>query len=291
MGEEYLLKERSNQLSPAMFQSHLKLHRFAEQRQAPVAHLFETTRGSLYAMIDLRAFELQSFLASAVPPTTAADARSAGDALATFLRAVAEFRDWPFGRWDVPVDRPRRLADRWEWLFPYVRHLSKEAEGRTPLVADLVAALHDVGDQVDRSSVPAQMIHGDAHPVNMMVTPSGRTYLVDLDEARYGHRLWDIAHAIAGIGAIEMGSTRSGERDEVRGAWQTDLVKSFLAGVQAELALSPSEFAALPATLAAATVIAAIEDLDYDIQAADADESAVVTQRLIVLITAIPSLL
>jgi Ser/Thr protein kinase RdoA (MazF antagonist) len=283
-GHVYLIKERSPELTPELFEAHLKLHRHVESFGGPVAHLIPSSGGATHVTIDNRQFELQAFCAGSSGHLAVGEVRSAGRALARFLGIASTFGAWPVGDWSVPRDRSSRLPDRWEWIVPYLRHLAVDPVSGS-LVSELVSAIISAQHAPDSwHSLPAQMIHGDVHPVNF-VASGDSTILVDLDEARFGYRLWDIAHAAAAIGCIQT----SGRENDVRESWDVTRLGSFVAGLSDFMSLSQSENVLMRGVLASATAVVVIEDLDYDVTAPTANQAREVLARLIGLMRTLPA--
>jgi aminoglycoside phosphotransferase (APT) family kinase protein len=159
---------------------------FADERGAEVAEALQVVRNNRFGgpevavpapiayLPDLRALFVEAVegqvlrvLLQADPPVAA----RAGVWLAAFHRS--------------PVTSPRSCGPDAQ-----VREVERWA-GESPELGRMAAALTEALSSLPD---PAQPVHHDYHPAQVVVPPSGPTFVLDLDEAGLGDPAYDVAH-------------------------------------------------------------------------------------------------
>jgi Ser/Thr protein kinase RdoA (MazF antagonist) len=120
------------------------------------------------------------------------------------------------------------------------------------LTADYTSIRSELIDALD--ALPAQTIHGDLTPDNVLWHRGHLAGVIDLDHLPAGPRLWDISKYVNRVLSSNGAEASTAARDH-----QFELARSFIRGYITENPLSERELAAIPAGAIAAGLI----DIDY----------------------------
>jgi Ser/Thr protein kinase RdoA (MazF antagonist) len=124
-------------------------------------------------------------------------------------------------------------------------------------IRDTIASL---ATRHEWESLPRQWLHGDPSPENCINDASRGLCLIDLDDAHWGYRLWDVARAAAEVGAIlpRLRARTSRFRDHCDQVLASELIIGFTEVVT----LSDPERRACTASVALAAVALGVELMD-----------------------------
>jgi hypothetical protein len=113
--------------------------------------------------------------------------------------------DWqPIAKSQRRIENTRELPPHHaEWSESWARR--ETGENLTTVLDWLETWAHDLAGQLHRAewSLPAGLIHGDAHTGNLLLTTDSHALLCDLDSVCHGPREWDLvptAHGAARFG-------------------------------------------------------------------------------------------
>jgi Ser/Thr protein kinase RdoA (MazF antagonist) len=160
------------------------------------------------------------------------------------------------GDWAFPSGRARWLPDQPEDLRSVGRFI-----GELDLPAATVAAIDEVlaRADVDTGSLPSGFIHGDVSPLNA-IWNAGIATLIDLDEMRWGYRLFDAVQGVATVAGFDPGPAAR----IVRTRWELGRAHAFLTGWSHEVRPTTAEVRAFDVFLKLTLVRVVVGELNLD---------------------------
>ncbi|SHG39340.1 Phosphotransferase enzyme family protein [Streptoalloteichus hindustanus] len=251
--ELVVVKRKRDYLSESEFLAHCAVHRRLADAGGPVPGLPASAPDNPVRGPDGALYEIWEWVEG-----RPVDVASPAD-LAALGAALAEFHLLADGALDgVDLD-PKEPHDRFEkarFHFPLL------AEGLGDAGAEqhraLVAAWTAAHERARRETpLPANVLHGDPCPENVLVTGPGRAVLLDLDDVHPGPAVSDLAWSLTRVGAVVP------EGDGFRDRWHAEAVAAVLDGYRSRRPLSAAERAALPHWIVASLCCAASDQL-YD---------------------------
>lgn len=202
-GQQYFLKEKPAYVADHEFGIHVRLHEFIQSRSGPVVRLLSTVSGEPFFVWRGRLFELQEYTVGRhLSPTSESDLRTLGWTTAGFHVLSASFKH------DRAMEQQLTFTytDTWQGIYAYTRHLDRAYQTLCCANASSVDWIRQWiasnGRMIDYASLSKTWLHGDVSCFNSLIVEDTRVRLVDLDNAHFGHRLMEIAAAIATVGAI-----------------------------------------------------------------------------------------
>lgn len=203
-------------------------------------------------------YELFEFIDGAPFDRSLGGALESGQLLARWHRTLES--------WDPPEAAPDPLFHRssavdaaWSRLESRWRAPSSDGAAVDSACADLkvrmahATSLADSHVAIPGSSAAAHVLHGDFHPGNVLYHAGFPSAVLDLDSARIGHRLLDIANAAMQFSLEPLGD---GPEESWPAALAMSRLESFLRGyaITPSLRLGESESCALPALMVEASI-------------------------------------
>jgi Ser/Thr protein kinase RdoA (MazF antagonist) len=205
------------------------------------------------------------------------------------------FVDHNFAGWQSPNARSRWFPDRCDILINYAdQYLGKRIERASPNTYSLYLQIRaEIESRVNNkawNSLNCQFLHGDPSPENCLWKSDTQTPLwIDLDDARWGFRIWDLARC-----AVELAAIKPRKPHEVailRSDWDLETLSLLLDGFESVLPLDNCEKVMLPECLVLASVAVIIALLDLDeTELQTPDEITCICRSLLHLINTIPAI-
>lgn len=208
-------------------------------RRGAVYELFEFMEGDVYDRSPKGALEAGRLL-SQWHVALEAWAATAGRPSWLYHRSAAVD-----SAWHVLASSDGRLTERGEALASTLRQLRDRM--------DAAALLADSHVSIPGSPGAAHVLHGDFHPGNVLYRNGSPLAVLDLDSARPGHRLLDVANAAMQFALEPLG-------DGPEASWtvmlQLPRLEAFLRGYAAATALrlGAGDAAAMPALMVEASI-------------------------------------
>ncbi|MBM3474782.1 MAG: hypothetical protein FJX75_16075 [Armatimonadetes bacterium] len=186
-------------------------------------------------------------------PTSEAQVREAGRALARFHRAAEDF-DPPLGKRWPRYHAPALTIEALRWALD-------EPAGRAPGAAreelqrllSVAEGLADSFTDADYAACPHTTVHGDWHPANVKYRGDRVCGIFDLDWATHQPRLLDVADGVAFFAGTR---SRPVDASDIRSLTQPFRLepartRAFLEGYRSVLPVRPDELRLLPQFLLA----------------------------------------
>lgn len=259
-GFHFLLKEKPHYLSPEDWPIHLAVHSGAQEKGGPVSPLIRTPSGATGVRADGRYFEVQGWVDGRT--STAGEAEEFGRALGLFHLSVAGM---PPGDPRLPRSRGRWTPDDPAGLAAYLdRHcrprIADDSPARAPF-AELRRTVHDLCEMTPATGLVESYLHGDTAPANAIRTGDSSLALIDFDDARWGNRVFDLAHATAMAAGFATGPD---DENVVRSEWDAPVAHAVVRGYGSVVDLTPGERGDLGRQLSVATLASGFSCLDVD---------------------------
>ncbi|WP_406285824.1 phosphotransferase enzyme family protein [Streptomyces sp. NBC_00209] len=283
-GFHFLLKEKPHYLSPDDWPLHLAVHSWAREAGGPVSPLLRTPSGATGVRADGRYFEVQGWVDGKA--STADEAEEFGRALGFFHLSVAGM---PPGDRDLPRSRSRWTPDDPAGLAAYIdRHCRPRIADGSPAHVpfdELRRTVNDLCGMTPGTGLVESYLHGDTAPANAIRTGDGSLALIDFDDARWGNRVFDLAHATAMTAGFA-----TGPDDGVRTEWNASAAHAVIQGYGSVVDLTPGERGDLGRQMSVATIASGfscleIDDPEFDLRPDLAEQ----LHRLSSLVADIPS--
>lgn len=257
-GVRYGLKRRPPWITVSDFDAVCRLQRQAATAGARIPAVIATREGTLVWRRDGNDLSLYAWVDGVPLGWNLDHARGLGVAVGAFAQATADLHAPQAGDWAFPKGRERWLPDTPAQLRATSRFLDGVDSARSA-VAEIQAIVLKAERATETNDLPTGFIHGDISPLNA-VWADGEATLIDLDEMRWGYRLFDAAQGAAIIAGMDAGDDRA----NVRSHWDTARLNAFLEGWVREVRPSPVERAAFPFLLQLVLVRVTIGELDLD---------------------------
>jgi Ser/Thr protein kinase RdoA (MazF antagonist) len=259
-GSRYLLKRRNLAGAGAdrvnfchAVHAELVRLRFPVPRLVPVSDSGATwlERGTIV-------YELFEFIDGAPFDRSLGEALEAGQLLARWHRTLESW-DRPEAAPDPLFHRSPAVESAWARLDSRGRAPAAGGSAMDGTRAELMGRMADAASLADSHvAIPgapaaAHVLHGDFHPGNVLYHAGFPSAVLDLDSARIGHRLLDVANAAMQFSLEPLG-------DGPEESWPTAIsmprLESFLRGyaIAPSLRLVESESRALPALMVEASI-------------------------------------
>jgi Ser/Thr protein kinase RdoA (MazF antagonist) len=261
-GRDVFVKEKAPYLTDDEWPMHLSVQDVSMRAGGPVPRLLTTVDGALGVAVDGHLLEVQEWVDGRLLCATEPDARQLGRAIALFHLSTAAMRP---GSFEVPACRDHWFPDDVPTLLNAItRHCRPRLRGSTPELKTLDALTHAV-TRLGRDDPPAGLInahlHGDTALRNAVLATDGSAVLIDLDDARWGKRLFDLTHAVAVAATVvhdQLGSPA------IRNRWDEPVATAVVAGYNEVSPLTDDETRLLGSSLTIATVAVGVSELELD---------------------------
>ncbi|ARU60383.1 hypothetical protein CBW65_04360 [Tumebacillus avium] len=262
------LKERPYYQSHAEAPFHRALHHHVFTQGGPVTKL-HLTQDESYSFNNAagRDFEVQDWHnGTHLSPNDWTDLYDLGKVIAQFGEAAKRF-DVNRGNWSFPESRNVYHAERLNMIkrfsVPFLRkgYAGLGLDGEK-WIEKIVDRLERADSTVEWEKLPQQFLHGDAHVNNCVRLPDGRVLIVDLDDARWGYRLTDLAWACSISSGIMWDTEHSQPR--IANELNVEKIKKIVRGYEEIAPLQDAELAALPYLLSMNLVLAFINCTGLD---------------------------
>lgn len=203
-------------------------------------------------------YELFEFIDGEPFDRSLASAREAGQLLARWHRTLEGWAP-PAAEPDALYHRSRSVTAAWKRLQTDGVALGEPVDALGPTIAELHARMDAAAQLADSHvAIPGQasgshILHGDFHPGNVLYHAGFPSAVLDLDSARLGHRLLDVANAAMQFALESLGD---GPEESWPHAMHPSRLEAFLRGyaVTPSLRLRPADAAAMPALMVEASI-------------------------------------
>jgi Ser/Thr protein kinase RdoA (MazF antagonist) len=281
-GRDVFVKEKAPYLDGDDWHLHLQVHGASARAGGPVPRLLTTVDGEPGVTVEGRLFEVQEWVAGRPLGATVPDARLLGRAIALFHRST---RAMPPGTTAQPACRRHWSPDDVPTLLHAIaRYCRPRLPESTPEMRTLDALARAVRDRPGPARADTYL-HGDTALANAVRADDGTVVLIDLDDARWGDRLFDLAHAVAVAGTVVPAP------HGLRTRWDEDVAAAVVTGYAEVSPLTAGDLRRLTPCLTVATVAAGISELELDDpEFALRDDLAGQLENLMTLVRDVPSL-
>lgn len=257
-GRQFVLKNRPRWTEALDFNVALDLQEQAVRCGARIPAIVRTADGRLSWRWEGLDLALHTWVEGAAMQWSAPHAHALGVAVGSFSTSVARMKNAQVGNWMFPTGRERWLPDTPDQLRSvgrFISDLSLPGDSR----AAIDGILENAARVAARPGLRAGFIHGDVSPHNAVWT-ADRAVLIDVDEIRWGFRLFDTVQGVATLAGLDPGPAGP----TVRTTWASDRAQAFLAGWASEAHPTTAEVAVFSAYLKAALVRVVVGELDLD---------------------------
>lgn len=289
--DTYFLKQKVFYLTATEFKQSLLFQEYLYTLGGPVVKPTVTKHGELTWHYEDKIFSLQSHVFGNPLSLmgTPGDLFELGKVVGRLTLLSAFFP----GKKDlsVPIARNRWFPDTAVSITAYMDFLSPP-DVTEYVDYDVIAEIkqifmHALAD-VPWENLPKSWIHGDMAFDNTIC--GDKLYLIDWDEARYSHRLWDICKIMALAGSF---TELSEKRISVAPRWQTFRMRRLWEGFAEEVVLHQVEREALSKLILTHAVLNFISEFDLDDPAEPTKQKETLSacyQKLLLLLKTPPNL-
>ncbi|GHH84731.1 phosphotransferase enzyme family protein [Streptomyces capitiformicae] len=259
-GYHFLIKEKAHYLSSEDWPVHLAVHRWSQRAGGPVSPLLSTQAGDDGVIHQGRYFEVQGWVEGRLP--TDGDAEEFGRTLALFHLSVAGMppgsRDRPRCRYRWTPDDPAGLGD---YIDRYCRPRAAHGSPAAARLAELRRKVRDLPQDGPAGGLVGSYLHGDTALANTVRTGEGFLRLIDFDDARWGHRIFDLVHAMAITAGFDPDLTG---QHAIRTEWALQRAQALFDGYRSLIELTPAEREDFPRQMTVAVIATGLSCLDID---------------------------
>lgn len=263
--KSYFLKEKVFYLDQQEMMVRLDLHRYLQQKNTPISKLLITKSQATHFVVQGRCFELQEWIiGEPVSKSSQEQMIQLGEAIGKFGLNSKGFES-PLKKWEFPKARNRWFPDHPNYFLEYIKCLDrvqKRGVLKESFFEEVEAKIKKTVEEIDWGALPLSWIHGDPSPDNSIFCRyTSQIFLIDLDDARMGFRVWDLVRALVVVGAFDI---HSSSVKFVRKTWDIEPMQWILNGFLKHQKLESSEIDKFLSLLQLNAILIFISEFDLD---------------------------
>ena len=257
-GRTFGFKGRAPWIRENEFEVMLGLQEQAFMCGAPVPEVIRTTTGDLLWQWDGKDMALRAWVDGAPLRWRVDDALTLGSTVGAFFQATSAMEVPGVRQWTFPTGRSRWFPDTPHDLHAVTRFL-QEVDLASSTVEAIDEILRFAASHAATDELPTGYLHGDVSPLNA-IGDGGQTMWIDLDEMRWGYRIFDVAFGVATVAGLDQGPDGS----IVRSTWELKRAEAFLSGWSRHTQPTEVEIRVFPWMLLLTLARVVIGELDLD---------------------------